>query len=90
MLDRHRAAKIALYYVAALAFAALAVGTISCKSLLVPEKTLSVELAGPALLDALEWGEASVQRDPELLPAERETALSSITLARTLVLEASK
>lgn len=46
---------------------------------------ISVELAGPVILDALEWGEESVKRDVALLEFEREQALESIQMARDII-----
>lgn len=86
----HKALRLGLVYVAMLAAGTLVIGLFSCHSVLVPERTISVEYAGPVILDALDWAEASIPRDPELLPAERETALRSVALAREIVEKASR
>lgn len=85
-----KAARLALAYILALGAAALLAAGMSCKSVLVPERSISVELGGPVILDALDWAEPAIMRDPALLPEEREIALRSVALARQIVLEASE
>lgn len=86
----YKANRLGLVYLGMLAAAVLVVGLFSCRSVLVPERTISVDYAGPVILDALDWAEQSIPRDPELLPAERASALRSVALAREIIEKASQ
>lgn len=55
-----------------------------------PRQAIDAQMGGEVILDALEWAEPSIQRDTELLEAEKRIALRSVELARELVLTARK
>ena len=68
-------------YLALVAVLALA----SCEALREPSRTIDADKGGAVILDALEWGKASIERDVELAPVEKEIALRSCAIAENLV-----